>query len=137
MPPIFWMSSVASSWTTSTMSSTVTMPCMRPSRVHHRDGHQVLRGDQRATASWSRCPARETTSVFMRSRPAVRRRGEELAERDHPEQLLLRVEHVDVVDGLRLLARLPAQVADRLVRGHLRAQPRERGLMRPPAASSA
>ncbi len=26
MPPNFWMSSVASSWTTSTMSSTVTMP---------------------------------------------------------------------------------------------------------------
>ncbi len=31
MPPNFWMSSVASSCTTSTMSSTVTMPFIRPS----------------------------------------------------------------------------------------------------------
>ncbi len=30
IPPNFWTSSVASSWTTSTMSSMVTMPCMRP-----------------------------------------------------------------------------------------------------------
>ncbi len=31
VPPIFWMSSVASSWTTWTTSSTVTTPFMRPS----------------------------------------------------------------------------------------------------------
>ena len=51
------------------------------------------------------------------------RGGEELAERYHPQQALLAVEHVAVVDRAGLLAHLLAHVADRLVDGHLRAQP--------------
>jgi hypothetical protein len=46
---------------------------------------------------------------------AIAGSGEQLAQRHHPDQLALRVVHVDVVDVLELLARLLAQVADRLV----------------------
>ena len=54
MPPIFWMSSVASSCTTSTMSSTVTMPFIRALGVDDRDGQQAVLGEAGcATASWS------------------------------------------------------------------------------------
>jgi hypothetical protein len=49
-------------------------------------------------------------------------RREQLAKRDHAQEVLLLVEHVHVVDGFEPLARLLAQVADRLVRGHVRAQ---------------
>ena len=41
MPPTFCMSSVASSCTTSTMSSTVTMPFMRPVGVDDRHRQQA------------------------------------------------------------------------------------------------
>ena len=37
----------------------------------------------------------------------------------HPEQVLLLIEHVDVVDGLQVGAGLLAQIADRLVHAHL------------------
>ena len=47
MPPNFWMSSVASSCTTSTMSSTVTMPFMRPLGVDDGDGEEVVLGEER------------------------------------------------------------------------------------------
>ena len=48
MPPSFWMSSVASSLTTSTMSSTVTMPFMRPCPVDDRDGEEVVLREEAA-----------------------------------------------------------------------------------------
>ena len=75
-------------WTTSTTSSTVTMPFIRPSRVDDRDGVAVVLGAMmRATASWS--------SVVGHASPrrlhdvgdaAVGRRGEEVAERHDAER---------------------------------------------------
>ena len=56
-----------------------------------------------------------------RARAALGRGGEQLAERDDAEQVLLGVEHVDVVDRLDALARGAAQVADRLVDASCRA----------------
>ena len=117
MPPIFWMSSVASSWTTSTMSSTVTMPFMRPSSstTGHREEAGVS-AKSRLSASWSMSLGDgDDVGVHDLRDRLVGRRGEQLAERDHAEQVLLRVEHVDVVDRLEPLARLAPQVADRLV----------------------
>ena len=46
MPPIFCTSSVCSLIIASITSSTVTMPRMWPRVVHHRDGEQVVLGDQ-------------------------------------------------------------------------------------------
>lgn len=48
------------------------------------------------------------------------RGGEELTEGGDPQQALLRIEDVDVVEGLDLRTGLLAEVADRLVDGHVR-----------------
>ena len=48
MPPIFWMSSVASSCTTSTMSSTVTTPFMRFSASTTGIGDEVVLREEAA-----------------------------------------------------------------------------------------
>ena len=69
MPPNFWMSSVASSCTTSTMSSTVTMPFMRPSASTTGMARKSCCGEELAdSASWSISSATVTTSVRMMSR---------------------------------------------------------------------
>src|SRR6266404_1154793 len=172
MPPNFWMSSVASSWTTSTMSSTVTMPFTWRSSSRTGIARKLCSWKSRLSASWSISSCAVTTSVCMMSRTELgddalhvalvvedrdreevvlleetaqrflvhllvrgddvgvhdvahrlrRRRREELAKRHDPEQMLLGVEHVDVIDRLEALARLAAQIRDRLVDAHLRAQ---------------
>ena len=62
--------------------------------------------------------------VRMMSETRARDGGvEQRAERDHPLQQLLAVEHVEVVDGAGQLAHLLAHVADRLVDRHVVAQP--------------
>jgi hypothetical protein len=50
---------------------------------------------------------------------------EELSKGDDPEELLVRSEHVAVVDHLRLLATLLAEVGHGLVDGHVRSQTSE------------
>ena len=126
MPPSFWMSSVASSCTTSTMSSAVTMPRMRPSASTTGTAPRSSSARIFATASWSMSSGTLTTSRPHDVRDlAAGRRGEELAQRHHAEQTLIVVEDVDVVERLEVLARLTSQVADRLVGGHVRTQPRE------------
>ena len=124
MPPIFWMSSVASS-------------------LHHVDdvvdGHDALHAPPASTTGMAirscwrdqrrpppdPCPRRTVTrSVCITSRTlALPGALEQVAERDHAEQLVA-VEHVGVVDRLEVLARLAAHVADRLVDRHLGAHAR-------------
>ena len=53
--------------------------------------------------------------------------GEQVAEGDHPEQPLLLVEHVTVVNRFEALAPLLAKVGDRLVDGHVGAESGETG----------
>ena len=67
MPPSFWMSSVASSSTTSTMSSTVTMPRMRPSGSTTGTAIRSWLAISRATASWSMFSGTEITSRSITS----------------------------------------------------------------------
>ena len=121
MPPNFCTSSVASSWTTSTTSSTVTMPFIRPSSSTTGTAIRSWLETRRDTCSWSMSSGTVTRSERITSRtrrsPEVR---EQLAEGNHPEQVLLGVEDVDVVDGLELVAGLAAEVADRLVDRHVR-----------------
>ena len=50
--------------------------------------------------------------------------GEHVAERHHAEQALIGIEDVGGVDRLDLVAGLALQVADRLARGHVRAEAR-------------
>ena len=123
MPPIFWMSSVASSRTTSTMSSTVTMPRMRPSASSTGTAIRLFSAITFATASWSRSSRTEITfDAHHVAHARVGLGGEELAERDDADEPLLGVEHVDVVDRLDALARGAPQVGDRLVDRHVGAQ---------------
>jgi hypothetical protein len=49
---------------------------------------------------------------------------EQLSQRDHPEQHLLLVQHVGIRKRAQALPRQLAQVADRLVDGHVRADAR-------------
>ena len=102
------MSSVASSRTTSTMSSTVTMPFMRPSAsttgMAMRSCSANRLGDRLLVHVLGH---RDDVGAHHVAHRLVGRRGEELAERDHAEQSLLGVEHVDVVDRLER-ARAPA-----------------------------
>src|ERR687888_600244 len=68
MPPIFWMSSVASSWTTSTMSSTVTMPFTCRSASMTGMARKSCSANRRERASWSMLSGAGTTSGLMMSR---------------------------------------------------------------------
>ena len=111
--------------TTSTMSSTVTMPFMLPVGVDDRQRHQVVLGEQRGDRLLVHLLGDGGDHVRLHdlARRACRAGAvNELAERDHAEQLLLGVEHVARSRwSRRLLAHLLAQVADRLVDGHVRA----------------
>ena len=126
MPPNFWMSSVASSCTTSTMSSTVTMPFTCLSASTTGTATRSCRADQ----------ARDRLLIHVVGdghhvrlhhvlHLLVAAGREQLAKADHAQQVLLAVEHVHVVDGLDLVLRLATQIADRLVHGHVRADARE------------
>src|SRR5215831_173554 len=91
MPANFWASSVASSWTTSTMSSTVTMPFILPFMSTTGMTVRSCSAKIRDTVSWSISSVTSTTSVSMTSATTF--------------------------------LGLAAQVADRLVGGHVGAQP--------------
>ena len=71
MPPNFWMSSVASSWTTSTMSSTVTMPFTCRSSSSTGIARKSCSAKRRESASWSIDSCAVTTSVCMMSRTVL------------------------------------------------------------------
>ena len=71
MPPNFWMSSVASSWTTSTMSSTVTMPFTCRSSSSTGMARKLCAANSRESASWSISSCAVTTSVCMMSRTVL------------------------------------------------------------------
>ena len=78
----------------------------------------------RLTVSWSISSLTRTTSVSMTSDTTARGSAANSSRNEHhPEQALLGVQDVGVVDCLDLGAGLAAQVADGLVDGHLRAQP--------------
>jgi hypothetical protein len=68
MPPSFWMSSVASSCTTSTMSSTVTMPFTRPSASTTGMARKLCSANSLLTASWSMSSGTVTILVLITSR---------------------------------------------------------------------
>ena len=122
------MSSVASSRTTSRMSSTATMPTMRSSASTTGIATRSCRASSRATSSWSVCSETRTTSVFMTvGHRLVRRSREQLAHGDHADQAVLGVQHVGVVQRADALEGLPAQVRDGFVdriSGRMRAYPR-------------
>ena len=68
VPPNFWISSVASSLTTSTTSSTVTTPFILRCASTTGMAMRPLLRNTRETASWSRSSPTVTTSVFITSR---------------------------------------------------------------------
>ena len=104
MPPSFWMSSVASSCTTSTMSSTVTMPFMRRSASTTGHRQEVVLREQLADGLLVHVLRnRHHVGVHDVAHALVRLRGEQIAERHHAEQMLLGVEDVEVVDALDVL----------------------------------
>ena len=124
MPPNFWASSVASSWTTSTMSSTVTMPFILPFMSTTGTTVRSCSAKIRDTVSWSISSVTRTTSVSMMSATIFLGSAANRSRNDTtPSRCWSGVDHVRVVDGLELVARLAAQVADRLVGGHRGAQP--------------
>ena len=126
MPPIFWMSSVASSRTTSTMSSTVTMPFITPVAVDDGQRREVMRSNSSPTASWSMSSCTVTSSVVHDLVDASGPAAPAKSSRNDttPSSLLLVVEHVGVDRATRVLARLATQVGDRLVDRHVGAHAR-------------
>ena len=125
MPPSFWMSSVASACTTSTMSSKVTMPFMWPSASTTGIAIRSFSVRTLETDLLVLVVAHAHELGAHHVAHALLGLGrEQVAERDDADQLLRVVDHVQVGDDLEVGARLPAQVADRLVDGHLGAHPR-------------
>ena len=96
-----------------------------PLVVEHGDREEVVLGEEAGERLLvHRLVRGDDVGVHDVPHGLVGRRRKELAERDHADEPLLAVEHVDVVDGLEALARLPAQVGDRLVDAHVGPQPR-------------
>ena len=96
-----------------------------PFGVDHRDRHEVVLREEPADRLLVHVSPTLTTSVRHDvAHRLVRLRGEELLNDTTPRRRCSVVDDVDVVDGLEMRARLLAQVADRLVDGHVRAQPR-------------
>ena len=127
MPPIFWMSSVASSCTTSTMSSTVTMPFMRPLGVddRHAPGSRARRRAG-SRASWSMSSRHGDDVGAHDVAHALARAARRTARGTRPRRAGAARRRARRRSRCvsTLLARLAAQVADRLVDAHVRAQPR-------------
>ena len=104
MPPSFWMSSVASSCTTSTMSSTVTIPFTRRSASTTGMARKLCSANSLLTRLLVHVLRnRHHVGVHDVAHALVGLRGEEIAERHHAEEMLLGVEDVDVVDALDVL----------------------------------
>jgi hypothetical protein len=108
------------------MSSTVTMPRIRPRAVHDGHGHQVVLGEDRADLLLVHVLGhRDQVGVHHVAHEARGLGLEQVAERDHAQQSLLLVEHVGVIDGLQVLVGLTAQVEDRLFDRHVWPHARE------------
>ena len=91
-----------------------------PVAVQDRHGHQVVLRDQPGHALLIHVLG-HGDRLLLHHVPhrAFGPGGEEIAERDHAQQSLPGIEHVDVVDGLDAFGRLPSQVGNGLVDPHL------------------
>ena len=105
--------------TVSIASSTVTIPSSASLLVDHRHGQQVVPGDhlrdlllRREGADGHRLVVHELADRH------VRPGHDQVAQREHAHQPLLRVDHVDVVDGLGIGLEL-AELLDGLGRGQV------------------